>query len=83
MTEQPENAEAVDSSVYLTDGEVVIFDPDYLDKNCEAQGVLGMQYTVDRGLWTLIGRGEGGAYAQAWEQVAPDKAKQRPALKPV
>jgi len=71
------------ADVYLADGECVIFDPDYLDPACEAQGVLGMQYSVDRGLWVLVGEGEGVDYTQQWRAVGAEASKPGKKLRPV
>lgn len=59
-----------DASVLLHDGSCWVEDPEYLDRSLEAQGVLAMQFSLDRGLWILFGEGEGPDYRQEWRAVA-------------
>lgn len=59
----------------LSDGECVVFDPEYLDPETEAVGVLAVQYGVDKGLWTLFGyHDDSGRYFQEWRETAPLRA---------
>lgn len=59
----------------LSDGECVVFDPEYLDPETEAVGVLAVQYGVDKGLWTLFGYHDDlGRYFQEWRETAPLRA---------
>ena len=60
----------------------MVFDPDYVDLSAEATGVLAIQWTVERGLWALIGSyDEAGKYSQGWVEVGRSqepRAKLRP-----
>ncbi|MBS0200305.1 MAG: hypothetical protein JSR70_07620 [Proteobacteria bacterium] len=78
MTDVDQDAGAV----FLDEGQCAIFDADYLDPECEAQGVLGMWYPVGGPMFYLFGSGEGAGYAQEWRPIAPDK-KRKPVLKSV
>lgn len=59
------------TEVSLNDGSCWVMDPDCLAPECEAVGVLAMQYSEQRGLWILVGAGgDGEKYTQAWKSVA-------------
>lgn len=57
------------TEVCIGDGECWIGDPDFMDLENRVEGVLALQYTVERGLWALVGRDTDGRYAQTWEPV--------------
>lgn len=74
------DAEA-ESPFLLGDGECMVFDAEYLDPAAEAVGVLAVQWSVDRGMWALIGsHDDAGKYSQGWVEVgrASPRAKLRP-----
>ena len=59
----------VERTFPLSDGDCVVLDPDYLDPACEAEGVLAIQWSVERGLWVLYGSTDAKGYSQEW--IAP------------
>ena len=66
MTDEPEVDD--ERPFLLSDGDCMVLDPEYLDAEAQAVGVLAIQWSVDRGLWALVGRGGGDEpYTQAWE----------------
>lgn len=70
----------------LSDGDCMVFDTEYLDTETESVGVLAVQFSVDRGLWALIGRGgDGEPYTQTWEAIGADVKVGKPSarLRPV
>jgi hypothetical protein len=72
-----------ETSYAIHDGDLLVMDPEYLDRTCEAQGVLAIQHSIERGSWVLIGRGgDGEPYTQVWERIGdePSTAKR---LRPV
>lgn len=65
----------------LSDGECVVFDPSYLDVEVEAVGVLAAQFTIEGGLWALVGsHDDSGRYSQGWVEAGrkATSAKLRP-----
>lgn len=82
-TEPEEEIEELEGSpetrVGLADGDFVVLDPDYLDPRGEAQGVLALLHSIERGQWVLIGKGEGDGYSQEWVAVGA-KADKKPGL---
>ena len=66
--------------VSLMDGECSFRDWDFLDPEAEVEGVLAAQYSIDRGLWVLVGFAGPAGYAQEWRQAGAERspAKLRP-----
>lgn len=64
----------------LGDGDCIVFDPAYLDTETESEGVLAVQWSSERGLWSLVGRhADSGQYEQVWLQAgAPTGKRLRP-----
>lgn len=65
----------------LNDGDCCIFDPEYMDPETESVGALAVQWSIEKGLWVLIGsHDDGGRYSQEWREVGASRtgAKLRP-----
>lgn len=63
----------------LSDGDCIVFDPEYLDPETESVGVLATQWSLDRGLWSLVGRHtDSGQYEQEWVQAGVQSKRLRP-----
>jgi hypothetical protein len=70
MTDDTEEGER---PFLLSDGECMVFDAEYLDPETESVGVLAVQFSLDRGLWVLMGRGgDGEPYTQSWEAIGTE-----------
>lgn len=83
MSDEPEEDEdkgdEEERPFLLSDGDCMVFDPEYLDPEMEPVGVLAAQFSMDRGLWALHGfHDAAGRYQQEWREVAPERGKAGP-----